>query len=463
MTERSVHLYNRSGFGIPLSTNESDQKPTSDLGRIFSAHAKEKSIQLVAKPEVNPGEMKNASEEGRKKKFQKSRAEITQLNVAWLKQMTSSEAFVREKMTLFWHDHFACRIQIPYLVQQQNNVIRRHALGSFRDLLMAVSKDAAMLQFLNNQQNRKDSPNENFAREVLELFTLGRGNYTENDIKNAARSFTGWAFSPLNGEFVFRSKTHDGGVKEFRGKHGNFTGEDIISMVLEDKQTARFITEKIWSYFVSTDVKDEAIISRLASEFYKSDYSIEKVMKSIYSADWFYDARFKGNRIKSPVELLSGIQTHTGGSFEDATSSVFAQRALGQILFYPPNVGGWPTGKEWIDSSSLTFRMSLPSILFRDAETDFQAKDDGDVNNLTNDVKKSKITFMINWSAVASQFVKGSTTNTLQSIESFLLTRPTTNENKKLIEQYVSNSGGDLEYIKRAFTGFMSLPEYQLS
>lgn len=407
--------------------------------------------------------MKNSSEEGRKKKFQKSRLEIIQLNVAWLKQMASDEVFLREKMTLFWHDHFACRIQIPYLVQQQNNVIRKHALGSFRDLLMAVSKDAAMLQFLNNQQNKKDSPNENFAREVMELFTLGRGNYTENDVKNAARSFTGWAFSPLTGEFVFRWKIHDEGVKEFRGKRGSFTGEDIISMVLADKQTARFITEKIWNYFVSTDVKDEAIISALASEFYRSDYDIEKLMKSIYSADWFYVPRFVGNRIKSPVELLCGIQTHTGGSFEDASSSVFAQRALGQILFYPPNVGGWPSGKEWIDSSSLTFRMSLPSILFRNAETDFQAKDDGDVNNLTNNVKKLKITFTVNWNAVASQFLKGSAPNTLQSVESFLLTRPTTSENKKLIEQYVSNSGGDLEFIKRAFTGFMSLPEYQLS
>lgn len=462
MTAEHIHLTNRATFGPSLAELKKNTSQTS--AQFLVQSSKKKPLQIIAKPEIEPSEMRNASEENRKKLFQKSRKETIQLNVAWTSQMTSPDVAVREKMTLFWHDHFACRTQVAYLAQQQNNTIRNHALGSFKDLLMAVSKDPAMLQFLNNQQNKKDSPNENFAREVMELFTLGRGNYTEADVKNAARAFTGWGFNPLTGEFLFRPRVHDEGSKEFRGKRGNFSGENIIDMILEDKQTARFITEKIWAYFVSTDTKDEDRLSSLATDFYKSDYNIEKLVNSIYSSDWFYQSRFVGNRVKSPVELLVGIQLQTGGSFQDELSSVFIQRVLGQILFYPPNVGGWPQGKEWIDSSSLTFRMSLPSILFNSGgETDFQAKDDGDVNNLSNEVRKSKIAFGVDWNPIANEFVKEQSTKSLEQIESFLLARPTTKENKVLIDKYTASASSDVEFIQRAYTGFMSLPEYQLS
>ncbi len=461
MTAKQIHLANRAAFGTSLS--EFAKRTSQTSSQFLLQSSKQRPLQVIEKPEIEPSDMRSASGEKRKKLFQKSRKETIQVNVTWMKQMTSPEAMVREKMTLFWHDHFACRTQVAYLAQQQNNTIRKNSLGSFRDLLRVVSKDPAMLQFLNNQQNKKDSPNENFAREVMELFTLGRGNYTEADVKNAARSFTGWGFSPLTGEFLFRPKVHDEGSKEFRGKRGNFTGDDIIDMILEDKQTARFITEKIWTYFISTDTKDENLLSSLAADFYKSDYNIERLVNSIYSSDWFYADRFLGNRIKSPIELVVGIQLQTGGLFQDEFSSVFVQRALGQILFYPPNVGGWPQGKEWIDSSSLTFRMSLPSILFNKGETDFQGKDDGDVNNLSNDVRKSKISFAVDWGSIANQFAKERSTKTLEQIESFLLARPTTKENRVLIDKYTVSSGNDVEFVQRAYIGFMSLPEYQLS
>jgi uncharacterized protein (DUF1800 family) len=365
-------------------------------------------------------------------------------------------------MTLFWHDHFACRILAPYLAQQHNNTLRKHALGKFDDLLMAVSKDPAMLQFLNNQQNKKDSPNENFAREVLELFTLGRGHYTEEDIRNAARAFTGWAFNPATGTFVFRARQHDAGPKTFRGKTGNFSGEQILSMVLEDKQTARFITRKIWTYLVSHETTDEKILTSLSESFYKSDYNIEKLLSSIFSSDWFYEERFTGNRIKSPVDFLAGMLTHTGGEFENPESLVFIQRALGQILFQPPNVGGWPTGKEWIDSSSLTFRLSLPSIMLKNAPTDFEAKDDGDANNAANTAKANKLVFRVDWAPLVSRFMKGTAEESLALIEDYLLAKPTSNANRKLVRESVENSENDNVFIQKAFIGFMSLPEYQL-
>ncbi len=453
-----THLYNRATFGLSFS----ETKPIS-VKDLFNVATKNKQLEVVVRPELELQDLKALSVEDRKEILQKSRKQIMLLNMAWLQQMTDPQAALREKITFFWHDHFACRTQIAYLAQQQNNTIRKHALGSFRNLLLSVSKDPAMLQFLNNQQNRKDSPNENFAREVMELFTLGRGNYSEEDIKNAARAFTGWTFNPLNGEFIFRDRLQDNGLKRFRGKTGNFSGEDIISILLEDPQTALFVTTKIWNYFVSQEVREDEVITKLSKDFYQSDYDIEKLINQIFQSDWFYEDRFVGNRIKSPIELLAGIQLHTGGSFQDELSPLFIQRALSQVLFYPPNVSGWPQGKEWIDSSSLTFRMSLPSILLRNAITDIVPKDDGDVNNLINQLRKSPVTFIVNWVSLANQFVKGQSEKSLQDIEEFLLVRPTSVKNKNLIARFTASSKNELEFIQRAFSAYMSLPEYQLN
>ena len=176
-----------------------------------------------------------------RKEFQKkSREAIKNLNLYWVSEMVNSEAQLREKLAFFWHGHFACRNLNVFFQQQLLDVIRTNALGSFRDMLHEVSKTAAMLNFLNNNQNKKDHPNENFAREVMELFTMGRGNYTEEDVKEGARAFTGWG-ATAGGEFVFRKNVHDDGRKNFLGKSGNFDGDDVLEILLEQKQTAKFI------------------------------------------------------------------------------------------------------------------------------------------------------------------------------------------------------------------------------
>ena len=226
---------------------------------------------------------------------------------------------------------------------------------------MAISKDPAMLQFLNNQQNRKNHPNENFAREVMELFTLGRGNYSEQDVKEAARAFTGWGFN-FHGEYQFRQRQHDFNSKNFRGISKDFTGEQILEAILEDKKTAQYITDKLYRYFVSDQNISGKTITAWADSFYRSGYNIEKLLETVFQSDEFNDPVNMGNRIKSPVELLIGLQLHTGGKFDNPQSLVFLQRALGQVLFYPPNVSGWPAGKAWIDSTSLTFRIGLPMV-----------------------------------------------------------------------------------------------------
>lgn len=453
-TSQQKHFYSRAAFGLPVTSDT--KSPAVSLSEQIAL----KPIKVVTLDE--PNSATGTDTEMIRQKLKKNKSELLALNAAWFNQLTDPQAVIREKMTFFWHDHFACRSRNAFLAQQQINTLREHALGKFSDLLMAVSKDPAMLQFLNNQQNRKDSPNENFAREVMELFTLGRGNYSEADIKNAARAFTGWAFNPITGQFLVRPKQHDSGNKTFRGKSGNFSGEDIINMILEDKQTARFITQKITAFFAG-NVETE-IINSLTDSFYKSGYDLSVLTNSMYASGWFYDKKYLGNRIKSPVELIAGIQTHTNGSFNNPLNITYLQKALGQVLLQPPNVSGWPTGKEWIDSSSLTFRMSLPSQLLNNIESAFAAKDDGDVNNDANKANKaSKISYSINLETLANKFTKASAAETLDALEDHLLACPATAESKKLVSGMAGTSTADPEFIKKGLIGFMSLPEYQLS
>ncbi|HEY0750564.1 MAG TPA: DUF1800 family protein, partial [Chitinophagaceae bacterium] len=253
---KNQHLMWRAGFGPSASQlPQLDSLNPSDLYQALKkASSKEPAYLDVADTylqglvmgvgdAVKMEEMRKngLDNETRKKIREKSREDLRKLNLLWLDEMVDSNAQLREKMAFFWHGHFACRDINIFHQQLLLNDIRKNALGNFGNLLSAVSKSPAMLGFLNNQQNRKGHPNENFAREVMELFTMGRGNYTENDIKEAARAFTGWGFN-LRGEFVARPFQHDKGSKTVLGRTGNFDGDDILQILLEQKQTAQYIT-----------------------------------------------------------------------------------------------------------------------------------------------------------------------------------------------------------------------------
>ncbi|MBS1544165.1 MAG: DUF1800 domain-containing protein [Bacteroidetes bacterium] len=447
------HLLYRAGFGTGLqidSWNESALWKKSNDDHLLN---------VVNKPQLDsdPREMKDKAKEV----FEKSRQEIMKVNAAWIMQM-SRQPDLRERMTFFWHNHFACRTLMPWFAQDLNNQIRLQALGSFSDLLTTVSKHPAMLQFLNNQQNRKDHPNENFAREVMELFTLGRGHYIEDDIKEAARAFTGWGFN-FQGNFQYRPRQHDEGVKTFRGRTGNFQGDDIINMILEDPQTSIFITRKLGAFLVSDDGVSDSLVKEWSDDFYRSGYRIDRLVRNILNSDTFADPKNTGTRIKSPVELLVGILMQTDGKFEDDRSLVFIQRALGQVLFFPPNVSGWPSGKAWIDSSSLTFRLTLPRLLFSGDETEFRVRDEGDVNGLQNEnAGRRRLHCNADWSLLANRFTKKSKEATLAEMEDFLLSRLLLPENRKWVAQITDKNKDDKELVKSGFIAMMSLPEYQM-
>ncbi|MEO6637700.1 MAG: DUF1800 domain-containing protein, partial [Ginsengibacter sp.] len=332
---KNQHLLWRAAFGpMAENVNQLEEISQKDLHLLLLKTSSKKPGQFniasnrldgLVKGVQDLGQMQNLDKDQKKALRKQSVEDLKSLNLTWLGEMINSEAQLREKMSFFWHGHFACRVVNIFFQQQLLNVVRENALGNFGDLLREVSKSPAMLSFLNNQQNKKQHPNENFAREVMELFTLGRGNYSESDIKEGARAFTGWGFS-LKGEFVERPFFHDTGSKTFLGKRGNFTGDDIIDILLEQKQTAKFITQKIYKYFVNEKPAPEKI-EWLAARFYQSNYDIKSLLNDIYTSDWFYNDTNLGTRIKSPVELLAGIRRLIPMTLERPETQLLFERA----------------------------------------------------------------------------------------------------------------------------------------
>jgi len=298
------HLYWRTGFGpLPLKLGELSLE--NEIKRLFADS--KKSTPLVLK-DWNPllaKEFKQMSDADKTAYRKQERQARLHIHHDILDRYTSGKESLREKMTFFWMGHFACRIANPELVVKYFNTVNSSSVDKFGVLLKNMIRNAALLQYLNNNQNRKSSPNENFARELMELFTLGIGNYSEQDVKEGARAMTGWGFDRF-GEFVLRQEHHDNGIKKFLGEEGNFDGDDLVRILLSKKQCAHFITSKIYRYFVN-DIPDEKLIAELSTKFYDSGYDTELLMKNIISSNWFYGESNTGVKIKSPVELIVGM------------------------------------------------------------------------------------------------------------------------------------------------------------
>jgi len=279
----------------------------------------------------------------------------------WLDRMLNSGHPLREKMTLFWHNHFATsinKVQNPVLMFRQNELLRRHALGKFNVCLQEISKDPAMLIWLDSNSNVKGKPNENYAREVMELFSLGVGNYTEKDIREAARAFTGWHTDGQS--YTFKADLHDEGTKTVFGQTGAWDGSDIVSLCLEQKACARFIVRKLYRFFVSEAVvPPDAFLEPLASAYRASDYHTGEVVRRLLSSRHFFSEHAYRQRIKSPVEYVLGLTRALGQNFVNPRALVGRLELLGQHLFAPPNVKGWEGGTAWLNTATVVERHNL--------------------------------------------------------------------------------------------------------
>jgi len=314
----------------------------------------------------------------------------------WLSRMIVTRRPLQEKLTLFWHDHFAtsgAKVDSGPSMLGQNEAIRANCIGYFQELLGAVSKDPAMLYWLDNQFNVKGKPNENFAREVMELFTLSIGHYTEKDIQEAARAFTGWSYGvgnrkfladrPVrNAKFVNRVDQHDDGVKTILGNTGKFDGDDVLGILTGNPQTALYITHKMWEWFAYPQPEKE-LVERHAQQFRASGLNIKTLVRSIMEAPEFYSARAVRAIVKNPVDfciptlrqLGVGITFKEGVEIDEkeaqramlpARVATNTARAMGMELFFPPDVDGWAAGHAWISSATMVERIKWADRLFSD-------------------------------------------------------------------------------------------------
>jgi hypothetical protein len=378
--EHAAHLLRRAGFGGPLAAVERlhamgpdaavdavltgmpwTQTPDAD-----TAAAPPQAAFEVFRPHPDVRRLlRSKSPEERQKLTQQlrrgDRSQLARFRAWWLERMIRTPHPLEEKMVLFWHGHFTSgfrEVRSSRFMVLQNELFRRHALGSFAALLREIPRDPAMLRYLDNASNRKQAPNENFARELLELFTLGVGHYTERDIKEAARAFTGWT---LRGDrFVIARRQHDDGEKTFLGHTGRLDGDAIIDILLQHPQTAGFISRKLFRFFAHAE-PEPRVVEGLAEELRGGGYELAPTLRRLFRSRAFYADRTMRSQIKSPVDLVVGLFRALPFRDVPTTGLSFVTDRLGQSLLQPPNVKGWPGGAAWVNTSTLYARYNTLS------------------------------------------------------------------------------------------------------
>ncbi len=365
------HLFFRAGFGMtPAQIRQFTSLEVDEVVDYLLKDAENiKMMSIADQPSSMPAMQSTSFLGAEMESFEDTMSteeELEQVRNQWIRQMVDGPD-LHEKMVYFWHCHFACYCPSASMAGSYLNSIRKHALGNYRDLVLAIAREPAMLYFLNNQQNRKEKANENFARELMELYTLGEGHFTESDVQSAARAFTGWS-SDENG-FVFRPNLHDFGDKTFRGQTGPWDGEDIIRIIIDDRRAAEFLAISLYRFFVNDQIDDHDI-RLLADYIYEQDYDIAATMSFLLRSDFFYDEANRAVRIKSPIELIVHLMKLCDIRFAEPGALTFLQNAMGQTLMDPPNVAGWPGGRSWIDNATLMLRLNLGNYLLNDERFD---------------------------------------------------------------------------------------------
>ncbi|MSO71713.1 MAG: DUF1800 family protein [Alphaproteobacteria bacterium] len=365
------HLLTRTGFAA--TTSEADElralNRAAAVDRVLASARTEPASPPpgFALKWTEPPRVQDMNETERKKYQDLQRSQEIELKSWWMEEMANTPSPVTEMMTLFWHGHFTSSLQkvrFPALIYRQNQLFRQHALGNFGKLLAGIVHDPAMLIYLDNVSNPQrfalgqQAPNENLARELLELFTLGEGNYAETDIKEIARALTGYAYDPRTGEFQSFAARHDGGRKAILGQAGNFTGDDVVALLLADPRTSERIVKSLWVAFVSPQ-PDPSEVKRLAAIFRQNNYEMKPLLRALWLSDAFWAEANRGTLVKSPVELLVGTLRTFGVTLSEGAPLVTVARRMGQDLFDPPNVKGWPGGLTWINSDTYLQRQEI--------------------------------------------------------------------------------------------------------
>ena len=367
-----AHLLRRAGFGA-----------TQDELESYLAQGYDQAVEEL----LHPGDAGNLTDE-LIRRYHVDHGEMRQVDAAsahWMYRMVTTKCPLEEKIALFWHGLFAtgyAKLNQARALLNQIDMFRDYGLGSLRDLLLELSRDPAMLLWLDNNENHKEAINENFGRELLELFSMGIGNYTEQDIKECSRAFTGWTlanaeymavraskdsiwpYGRISWHFEYRPGDHDDGEKVFLGESGRFNGEDIIDIIVRQDAAAQFICTRLFQFFGADDVTEEAhqVVEAMIRSYHDSRYEIRSVLRTLFTSDYFKSDRARFARVKCPAELVVGA-ARLAGSYRTPTFGIEKIAAntlyMGQGLLQPPTVEGWHEGMEWIDSGSMMERINF--------------------------------------------------------------------------------------------------------
>jgi len=389
----AAHLYNRAGFGgtpaeiealvrlgpegavsyfvdyerIPESEDRPDwAKP--DPARSAQVRDVRQKARQAMNSDLTEDQKKEEADKRRKvvQEMQRDqRRDLQEMRAQWLQRMAEGPRPLQEKLTLFWHGHFATsaiKVRNAYFMWTQIDTFRRMGSGSWLALLEAVATDPAMLVWLDQAQSRQQHPNENFARECMELFTLGEGHYTEKDVTEAARAMTGWSLNLIQEEYEYRGRMHDAGVKTVLGQTGHFDGRKVLEIIVAQPQAARFISGKLWKFFASEN-GEPALIDALADVFRSNDNQFKPLLRAIFRSEEFYADSVAGAQVKSPVQWLVGAIRLLERPMPPPIVSTEMLKTLGQDLLLPPNVKGWDGGLSWITTNTLLARYNQAAIL----------------------------------------------------------------------------------------------------
>ncbi len=395
---------------------------------------------------------------------QQDRQQMRDVQQWWLKRMIETPRPLEEKMTLFWHGHFATSyrtIENSYHMVQQNEFFRRNAVGNFADLLFGIIRDPAMLVYLNNNTSRKNKPNENLAREIMELFSLGVGNYTENDIKEGARALTGYTFE--DDEFEFQRNNHDNGEKTILGRNGTIDGDGFVNAILEQPACSKFLATKLYRYFVhdypsgrkKLDEAGAAVIREMSNTLRRTKYQLTPTLRQLFLSQHFYDAAVRNEQIKSPVQLVVGAIRSLNAPARDLATLCDATNMMGQNIFFPQSVKGWDGGRTWINTATMYVRQNTLVFLLtgrrpkgKDGLADQQKFDAGP---------------MLPQLADAFPGMGESSSKTLEALLRFTLGRADPAARESLVG-FIDSTGGKLEgeTLTQLMLLITAMPEYQL-
>jgi uncharacterized protein (DUF1800 family) len=425
----AAHLYRRAGFGA--SSQQLDDAVAQSPGA-----AVDQLLNTSRDASAFDDEMATMT------RLASSSQDPNVLSAVWLYRMLHGPAQLLEKLTLFWHGHFAtsnAKVKSARLMLEQNDVLRRHALGPFEATMQAIARDPAMLIYLDSETNRKIHPNENFARETLELFCLGLGHYDEHDVQELARCFTG--AEVRDQRYQFNRFQYDAGEKSFLGASGTFDAEDAVRVVVERPATAHFLASKLFAFYVCDEpAPPEALVAPLAEELSANELRIEAALRCIFTSNLFYSDAAIGRKIRSPVELAIGLSRSLEATCS-TTELARMLRPLGQAVFFPPNVKGWPGGRSWINSTTLLGRANLVHRVLQDGRSRFAG---GSLDDFAKERSLTDPEACVNW------------------LSDLLLATPLPHESRRVLVE-MADAHAQEGFLARIMHMMATLPEFQLA